>query len=381
MQHEAELAAVLDVAKAVASTLDLAPLLELVLEQVQRVIACTAAAVLLQEDDELRIVSYRGPTPPERVVGQTWPLSEVIVYRELLRRRAPIIVADVWDASPEAALFRGAHKIRSLGQQKERSWLWVPLLSTEQVIGLLSLGHVAPHAFTARHADLALALAQQVAVAIENARLYARSQETAALEERHRLARDLHDSVTQMLFSASLVAEVLPRLWDRDPEAARQSLDDLRLLTQGASAEMRSLLLELRPAALAEARMEELLHQLAEAMTARTRIPITVTVEDAHPLPAEVQVALYRVAQEALSNAAHHAQARHITVTLRTTPEDRELRIRDDGRGFDPAALRPGHFGLDMMRERADEVGATLGISSVPGTGTEVVVRWPDPAP
>jgi two-component system nitrate/nitrite sensor histidine kinase NarX len=274
-------------------------------------------------------------------------------------------------------MFRGSGKIHVLGAEHERSWLWAPLLSKEQVIGVLSLSHRAPHAFGDRQAQLALAIAHQVAMAIENARLYERSRETAAQEERNRLARELHDSVTQMLFSCSLIAEVLPKLWESDQEAAQQSLQDLRLLTRGASAEMRTLLVELRPAALTEARLEELLKQYAESVTARTRVPITVSVEAEHALPPDVQIALYRIAQEALNNAARHADATHVTVTLQVGPDSNALAIRDDGHGFVPAAVMPGHFGLTTMRERAESIGATLDIHSAPGRGSLVVVRWP----
>ena len=216
LQHEKELAAVLDVTKVVASTLDQATVLGLVLEQVERVIECTSAAVLLQEGDRICIAGYHGPTPPEHVVGRSWPVSEATVYRELVHRRAPIILADLWDASPEAEMFRGSRKILVLGAEHERSWLWVPLLSKERVIGVLSLSHREINAFIERQAQLALAIAHQVAVTIENARLYERSRETAVEEERTRLARELHDSVTQVLFSSSLIAEVLPMLWERD---------------------------------------------------------------------------------------------------------------------------------------------------------------------
>ncbi len=250
-------------------------------------------------------------------------------------------------------------------------------MAKEQVIGALSLSHDAPRAFTERQAQLALAIAQQVAMAIENARTYARSRETAAEHERNRLARELHDSVTQMLFSSSLNAEVLPRLWECDQETARQSLEELRLLTRGAAAEMRLLLVELRPAALAEARLEELLDHLGEAVAARTRIPVTVTAEGKHAIPPDVQVALYRVAQEALNNAARHAHASHIDIVLQTRLEAIELIVRDDGRAFDLIDVKPGHFGLQTMRERAEATGADFNVKSAPGTGTEVVVRWP----
>lgn len=376
LQHERELAAVLDVTHAVASTLDMETVLGLVLEQVQSVIDCTSAAVLLQQDDRICIASYRGPNPTEQVIGQSWPLSEATVYPEIVRRQAQIAVPDVDEASTEAELFRGSSKIHVLGGH-ERSWLWVPLLSKDQVIGVLSLSHRRPHAFSERLAQLVLTIAHQLAIAIENARLYERSRETAAEAERNRLARELHDSVTQMLFSASLIAEVLPRIWERDPETARQSLEELRVLTRGASDEMRALLVELRPGALAEAKLEELLRRLAEAIQARTRVPIHVTVDGGQPIPSNVQVALYRIAQEALTNAAKHAQARRMGIGLRAVPDGIELTIRDDGRGFDQTEVRPGHFGLNTMRERANEISASLNINSSPGHGTEVVARWP----
>jgi two-component system nitrate/nitrite sensor histidine kinase NarX len=256
----------------------------------------------------------------------------------------------------------------------------VPLTVKERVIGVVGLDHTAPHAYTPQHAKLALAIANQAAVAIENARLYARAQEAAALEERQRLARELHDSVTQMLFSARLITEVLPGLWERDQDEGRQHLDDLRLLTRGALAEMRTLLTELRPTALTEAELGELLRPLAEAMTGRTRVPVTLTVDGQRALPPDVQITLYRVAQEGLNNVARHAGASAVAMSVRAGPEGVELRIRDDGQGFDPALVPPDHFGLRIMRERVDTVGATLAVDSSPGRGTQVVVRWADPA-
>jgi signal transduction histidine kinase len=378
-RRQAELAAISDVTNAAASTLDLTALLTLVLDRVHTVIESTSTAVILKDGDQIRVVDYRGPTPQAPIVGQAWPVSGATVYQELARRRAPISLADLLDGSPEAQTFGDAFQVRVLGQHQQRSWLWIPLISREQVIGLISFSHQAPNAYTAHHTDLALTVANPVAVAIENARLYTQSQAVAVLEERSRLARDLHDSVTQMLFSSSLIAEVLPRLWERDQEAARQSLEDLRLLARGASAEMRTLLVELRPAALGETRLADLLRQVAEAMTARTQIPILLTVEGEHVLPPNVRVAVYRIAQQALSNAARHAEPSSITVRLKVGTEGVELDIRDDGCGFDLAGVRPGRFGLGTMRERADGIGAKLSVKSARGIGTQVVVAWTAP--
>jgi signal transduction histidine kinase len=200
--------------------------------------------------------------------------------------------------------------------------------------------------------------------------------ETAVAAERSRLARELHDAVTQTLFSASLIAEVLPRMWARDPDRGRQQLEEVRLLTRGALAEMRSLLLELRPEALAKAKMQDLLHQLGRAMTGRSGVPVSVEADVQCPLPAEVQVALYRIAQEALNNAAKHAEASQVDVHFHSEQGRATLHIRDYGQGFDVDSIPPGHLGVGIMRERAAAVGAEFEIDSGPGSGTVVRVVW-----
>lgn len=205
----------------------------------------------------------------------------------------------------------------------------------------------------------------------------------ATLQERQRLAQNLHDAVNQSLFSASLIAEVLPRLWERDPEGGRQSLEDLRRLTRGAMAEMRGLLAELRPLVLTDSELGDLLRQLGDALTSRTNIPVEVTGQGALPaqpgqgaLPADVQVAFYRVCQEALNNIAKHARASQVKIDLQYDSEVVALQIRDNGRGFDPARIPAGHYGLSMMRERANAIGAQLTLASQPGQGTKIVIRW-----
>ncbi|HLE89728.1 MAG TPA: histidine kinase, partial [Anaerolineales bacterium] len=134
--------------------------------------------------------------------------------------------------------------------------------------------------------------------------------------ERTRLARDLHDAVTQTLFSSSLIAEVLPDLWAMDIEEAKKSTEELRQLTRGALAEMRTLLLELRPASLTQTRLSDLLRQLCEAFIGRSRLPITLTIESERNLPPEVQIAFYRIAQESLNNVFKYARARQVNVSL-----------------------------------------------------------------
>ncbi|MBC8507745.1 MAG: hypothetical protein ISR58_04000 [Anaerolineales bacterium] len=201
--------------------------------------------------------------------------------------------------------------------------------------------------------------------------------ESAVEEERNRLARDLHDAVTQTLFSASLIAEVLPRLWRRDETEGQRRLGELRELTRGALAEMRTLLLELRPAALLETSLGDLLTQLAESITGRARIPVSVEQEGECDLPSDVKIALYRIAQETLNNVVKHAPSSQADIHFRCQPNQVVLSIRDNGSGFDPASVMPECMGLGIMAERSKAVGATLEIKSQTGQGTEVKVAWP----
>ena len=203
-----------------------------------------------------------------------------------------------------------------------------------------------------------------------------KAAEEAVFSERNRLARELHDAVTQTLFSASLLAEVLPELFSLNPAEAARRLVELRQLTRGALAEMRTLLVELRPNALTDVPLPDLLRQLAEATTGRARLPVELRVEGQAVLPPDVQVALYRIVQEALHNVVKYARAGQAAVTLRLSAESVRLSIIDDGAGFDPGAIPAGHFGLRIMRERAESVGARLSIDSQPGEGTRIILVW-----
>jgi signal transduction histidine kinase len=206
----------------------------------------------------------------------------------------------------------------------------------------------------------------------------------AVATERNRLAQELLDAITQTLFSASLISETLPAIWKSNQDEGRELLHELRQLSRSALAEMRTLLLELRPATLAEANLGNLLHQLGEAVTGRTGVPVTVTIEGQIALPYDIHIALYRIAQETLNNIVKHAQASQVTVSLRgalpyhTGGEwgEVELRISDDGCGFDPSHISPDRLGLGIIRERAQAIGATLEIASESGSGTQVLVEW-----
>ena len=203
-----------------------------------------------------------------------------------------------------------------------------------------------------------------------------KGQEAAAAAERARLARVLHDAGTQTLFSISAIAEALPRVWKRDPDEAQRGLEELRWLARAALAEMRAMLLELRPSAVTEQDLGTLVSQLIEATMGRTRTRVVSEIEGSCTLPADVQIGLYRIVQEALSNVAKHARSRQLYVRLACRPHRVLLTVRDDGRGFDPDALGAHQMGLAIMRERAEALGAQFDLQTAPGQGTEITVIW-----
>ncbi len=368
-------------------------ILSRILAQAERLIQVDAAAIyrLEREGGPLRLQVALG-LDRTFVHHLTVPLGWGAVGRAIQERR-PVIIPDNSalfaeivtqtnpNAHPHLRDFLVRHAIRY------RSVLSVPIITQNGIYGGLSLYQERSRHFSEEEVALVTSLADHAALAIENARLREQAELSAAAAERSRLARDLHDAVTQTLFSTSLIAEVLPLLWERNPDEGRRRLQELRELTRGALAEMRTLLLELRPSALIEAHLPELLRQLAEAITGRARVPIAVTVDGEGQLPSEVRIALYRIAQEALNNVARHANASQAWVHLRYfhrgrpgQPKDAtrvELVIQDNGSGFEPSQDRPGHLGLKIMRERAQDIDAVLILASRPGEGTRITVRWP----
>jgi PAS domain S-box-containing protein len=201
-------------------------------------------------------------------------------------------------------------------------------------------------------------------------------QEAGAVEERERLARELHDSVSQTLFTAGMIAEAMPRMLEKDQARGRQDLEILSVLIRGASAEMRGLLLELRPDTLKDQTLGQLLETLVIAARARTQATVSLNVVGDCQPPENVVMAFHRIAQESLNNIAKHAEASQVVIDLGCDPESTKLRIQDDGRGFDPQAIPAGHLGIGIMRERAYNIGADIEIDSQIGRGTQVSVSW-----
>ncbi|HNP72131.1 MAG TPA: histidine kinase N-terminal 7TM domain-containing protein [Kouleothrix sp.] len=257
------------------------------------------------------------------------------------------------------------------------SGMAVLLYGSEQALGMLFVQSYAKGAYTEEDAETLQLLAAHAAIALENARRYRQERELAVSAERTRLARELHDSVTQTLYAASLLTEALPAIWQRDAAEGASSLDKVRQLVRGSLAEMRALLFELRPAALLAADLEALLKQLGDVLTGHTRIPVTLSAEGRANLPSDVKIAIYRIAQEAFNNIAKHAHATRVGVRLQATADALLLQVCDDGQGFELAGIPPDRMGLRIMAERAEGIGAQLRIDSVPQRGTEVSISWP----
>jgi PAS domain S-box-containing protein len=311
------------------------------------------------------------------VAGVEIPIGQGALREAMITRR-PVVVPDLAVGSDHARWHAERETDISPWVQLYRALLAVPIIVQGEIYGGMLLYYAQPRTLSEEEVDLAVAFGDQVALALENARLRDQAEQAATAAERDRLARELHDAVTQTLFSASLIAEALPRVWGQNPEEGRRGLQELRRLTRGAAAEMRTMLVELRPAALTEKPLSELVRHLVEAVTSRTQVPIDLALVGKCVLPPDVQIALYRIAQEALNNVAKHSGASQTSVKVHCDPAQAELRIRDNGCGFDPADIPPDRFGVKIMRERVEAIGARLQIDSQPGRGTEVVVRWPD---
>jgi signal transduction histidine kinase/DNA-binding NarL/FixJ family response regulator len=367
-----------DVLSLLNSNRSLDEILQFVAERAELLLDCQAVVVYdLQGESEPAVRVAHG-LPLEQAFGLLAPVGEKTLNEAVAQGRPVFIHAE---ESPqivggEASAGASDQPTTELCEVPCQAAMAVPIVERGELYGQILLGYTVPRSFSQEDIELTVVFGDQIALAIENDRLRREVEEAAATAERSRLARDLHDAVTQTLFSASLIAEALPQVWERLPEEGRRGLEELRQLTRGALAEMRTLLLELRPAALTEKPLRELLRHLTEAVASQTRIDVLLTTEGDCPLPPDVRVALYRIAQESLNNVAKHAEAAQVTVDLSCWDKQATLRICDDGLGFDLEAHEGGGLGIGIMNERARKVAAALKIDSRPGHGTEVTVTW-----
>jgi signal transduction histidine kinase len=359
-----------DTATVLTGTLQLDEVLDRILDNIKHVVPHHMAHIMLIEEGVARIVRIRGF---DDVQTQVWLLSQRYSVTEnpdlqvMITNGEPVIRTESTSSW---------HDMYPLEPRKIRSYTGAPIQLKGRTIGFLFLLSQEPDFFTAAHADRLQAFAEHAAIAIQNAQLHEKAQQLATLQERQRLAHELHDAVSQTLYSANVIAEALPRLWERDPEKVKPRLAQLHRLTRGALAELRTLLLELRPSRLIEADFDDLLHQLTDALQGRTQIEVTLEIDCTPVLSEDVKTALFYITQEALNNVVKHAAATHVAVRLCNHHDQLELSVSDNGRGFDPNQVKSTSMGLGIMRERADNIGAVLDITSQGNQGTQVVVTW-----
>lgn len=375
-----------DILRALNSNRSLEDILGFIIKEASRLLHTDAAALFRLDASKsgLNLVASCG-LPHFNEIDSEVDVGADILKKAFIERR-PLVKTDMRDI----VLPQDAHPLMEVHFKWIRdncsSMMAVPLVCKDEVYGgiILYFHHERSGDRASLREDISLAMtfADQAALAIDNTRLKKQAEETAVIAERNRLARDLHDAVTQTLFSASLIAEVVPRIWNRSHEEGMKRLNELKQLTRGALAEMRTLLFELRPATLEEAPLEELLKQLSEAVTGRARIPVKLDFKGTSKLPADVKIVFYRVAQEALNNISKHSGAKNAVLELNIN-EDKQLdiivaslNVTDDGNGFDPGKVTSGHFGLSIMKERAETVGAVLKVRSEMGQGTAVELQW-----
>jgi signal transduction histidine kinase len=376
-----ELGVLLSVSRWVASRLEMSPLLDTVLDALSSVMDYTSAMVLTLDDagETLAVAHWRAIDNRPR--GRSH--LRVAEFGELwttLARDEPIVIGDLKGDQPAATSARAVigDNVADPADGRLRSLMWVPLVVRGQIIGILSVAASAPGRFDARDAVLALGIARQAAVAIENARLHERARQAAILEERQRLARELHDSVTQSLYGISLYAEAAGRaLADGETEPAAANVREISETTREALGETRLLLFELRPPLLEEQGLGAALRTRLQAVEARAGLEVKFDCQGHTRLAPDREVELFRLSQEALNNVLKHAHAHRVQVNLDLESNPVVLDVADDGVGFDPTLHGAGGLGVPGMRERAERLGGTLRIESAPGNGTRVHVEVP----
>jgi PAS domain S-box-containing protein len=359
-------------ALAISGELELEAQMQRVLEATMQLTAADEAHVALVDAAERSIETVAASGEGGVMVGLRQPvgtglLGQVIATNRCLRSD------DLLD-DPRTFL---PPEMREVGA---RSWLCAPLADHARAFGALIALRKEVRPFTDEDEARLQALAALTAAVVRQGRLREEIGRLAVVEERTRLARDLHDSVTQSLFSASMLAQTAQRLWKPDPDRAKERLDRASELCSGALAEMRALIFELRPDALAVEGLVSALRKHAAVRQARDGIAVDVLPRDERRLPSEVEEAAYRIAREALHNVVKHARATRALVRLDFEPARLLLEVQDDGRGFDPAARVGRGLGLTSMRERAEALGGTLTLESAPGAGSTIRAEIPVPA-
>lgn len=356
----AELRALLELSNTVAITVDLQPQLEAVLARLVQTTGAVAAEVLeLEPNGRLRSAARLGEVQERTVALHNDPDAEAAADPGV-RGEDPFGASSI---APSAVIFGDA--------------LALPLRARDEVVGVLHAYAAHSSGWDEESLRLAAGLAAQAAVAIENAHLYDRAKEQAADEERRHLARELHDSVSQAIYAVVLTSHSVRKRIVDDPSGSASALDSVIELAEGALAEMRALIFELRPEALADVGLVGALERQLDGLELRHSLVTERHLGSEPEIAFAAKQVLLRVVQEALHNVAKHAHAGTVRVSMQHDDEVLSLQVADDGVGFDAQRSYPGHLGLTSMHERVGELGGRLKVDSRPGVGTTVSLRLP----
>lgn len=349
------------------STLELKEVLSHILNNVDRIVPHDSATIMMTEKNQWWVVQQRHDGEHGESAETVTPIADQSYLDSMFETATPVIIDDLWKLDSTDRALTPAHA---------RSFIGAPIKLQNRIIGFVNLFSEAVNFFNHIHAERLMTFAEMAAIAIQNARLYRQTQELAAVKERQRLARDLHDSVSQTLFTARNMAESALRRWDKDPTRARSLTEEVYSLTMTALAEMRILLLELRPSSLTHVTLKQLFEQYLMPISSRQNFTLNLAIDDIPSLPPDVQIALYRIVQESLNNIDKHARAQQVTVRVENEQDCVIVQIIDDGEGFDVNTVNATSLGLNIMRERAESIGASISINSQPGQGTCIRVIW-----
>ena len=340
--------------------------------------ALSCSVSLIDEvSGDLRIAgSYGFPEGFEEGIEAVWRDEAVRSPTiEAIRTRQPMLANHMRQRMLENPLYEPVHS--SVRKAEWDTVFIVPLVSRSRVLGAINFGYRQGQQPSEDERIFLEAVADQAAVAVENVRLFAEAGDKAALEERQRLARELHDSVSQALYGIALGTKTARTLLKRDPEAVADPLDYVLSLAEAGLAEMRALIFELRPESLKTEGLVAALGKQTTALKARHEIEVEATLCEEPEASLEAKEAAYRIAQEALHNTVKHARANKVEIKMECDPARITLELSDDGVGFDMRDDFPGHLGLRSMRERASRLGGTLEVETAPGRGTRIRARIP----
>jgi PAS domain S-box-containing protein len=374
----AELATLLSVARDITSSLDIRSVTEIVLNELRQLVAYEGCGVFLLDGNLLTLWAYNGPLPRQGLLQSQSPLDDAPLLKDVIARRRPVIVEDLFADTP---LTRRYHESAGALQRQlmggSRAWMGVPMMSQGSPIGVLSLDHRIPGFFNSQHADLVLTLASQAAIAITNARLYSQAQRLAAVEERQRLARELHDTVAQTFYSIALSAHAANARLRDNSDIAGKRLNHILELADAGLTEMKALIFDLQAEGIRRDGLVQALQRHVSALAARNDIHVLAELGNEPEASLATKEAVYGIAREALQNVVRHANASQLSIKLSYCDDALCVEVRDNGKGFTTEGAGSQTLGIRSMEERASAAGGRLEVTSALGQGATVRAQIP----